>query len=44
MFKSTKIERLIARAVTAFLLLGGFPRRPGPLTGGVRAIAARPRR
>ena len=24
MFQSTKVERLIARAVTAFLLLGGF--------------------
>ena len=34
MFKSTKVERLIATAVAAFLLLGGFPRRPGPHMGG----------
>ena len=24
MFKSTKVKRLVARAITAFLLLGGY--------------------
>ena len=34
MFKSTKVERLIARAVTAFLLLGCYPAPAWATYGG----------